>query len=263
VRVRSFAVVFLLVAIVVVTEPTPSADQVQVRFPEGVTHGFLALRSLDGTMLANGDLLQTAKDDQVTTRLVFHFRDGSLQDETSIFTQSGTFKLLSNHLIQKGPSFPESIDQTLDMSTGQVAIKYSDKNGKAKNNSDRMDLPADLSNGVLLSIVKNIRPDELPISVGFLAGGSKPRLVKLVITGGVEETFKVNGAPRKATHYIIKVRIGGVSGLLAPVVGKQPPDSHVWIARGDVPAFVKAEQPFYVGGPLWRIELVTPAFPSH
>jgi len=28
-----------------------------------------------------------------------------------------------------------------------------------------------------------------------------------------------------------------------------------------VPAFVKSEQPFYMGGPLWRIELVSPVWP--
>ena len=34
---------------------------------------------------------------------------------------------------------------------------------------------------------------------------------------------------------MLKVDIGGLSGLVAPLVGKQPPDSHVWILDGDVP----------------------------
>jgi len=258
------ALIFVSVAagLVLLTEPRPSAEQVQVRYEEGVTHGFLTLTSIEGKKLANGDLLQTAEGDRVTTRLVFHFDDGSLQDQTTVFTQHGAFKLVSDHLIQKGPSFPGSLDQTITLATGQVGVKYSDKNGKQKNQVERMELPADLSNGVLLAIVKNLRPDDLPVSVGFLAGGEKPRLVKLVITAGGEDSFQVNGTARKATHYVVKVRIGGVSGFLAPIAGKQPPDSHVWIARGEVPAFVKAEEPFYVGGPLWRIELVTPSWPS-
>ena len=57
-----------------------------------------------------------------------------------------------------------------------------------------------------------------------------------------------------------KVDIGGLSGLLAPLLGKQPPDSHVWILGGEAPAFVKAEQPLYLGGPVWRIELVSPVW---
>lgn len=61
-------------------------------------------------------------------------------------------------------------------------------------------------------------------------------------------------------HYVLKVDVGGVAGVIAPIVGKQPPDSHVWIATGDVPALVRAEQPFYAGGPLWRIELASPTW---
>jgi len=35
----------------------------------------------------------------------------------------------------------------------------------------------------------------------------------------------------------------------------------VWILGGDAPAFVKAEQPFYAGGPVWRVELASPSWP--
>ena len=65
------------------------------------------LRSLDGKILASGDLIQVAKDDQVTSEIVFHFKDGS-HDETSVFSQDHTFRLLSDHLVQQGPSFPTS-----------------------------------------------------------------------------------------------------------------------------------------------------------
>ena len=34
-----------------------------------------------------------------------------------------------------------------------------------------------------------------------------------------------------ATHYVLKVEIGGLAGVVAPLVGKQPPDSHVWIQK--------------------------------
>jgi hypothetical protein len=60
---------------------------------------------------------------------------------------------------------------------------------------------------------------------------------------------------------VIKVDVGGFGGLIAPLIGKQPPDSHVWILGGDAPAFVRAEQALYVGGPVWRIELTSPAWP--
>ena len=87
--------------------------------------------------------------------------------------------------------------------------------------------------------------------------------MKLSITSAGEEHFSTGGQDRSATHYVVKVDIGGLSGLLAPVLGKQPPDSHVWILAGDAPAFVKSEQPLYMGGPVWRIELVSPTWPRN
>ena len=85
------------------------------------------LRSLDGKILASGDLIQVAKDDQVTSEIVFHFKDGSLHDETTVFSQDHTFRLLSDHLIQQGPSFPHPIDVLIDASKNKVTIHESDK----------------------------------------------------------------------------------------------------------------------------------------
>ena len=75
-------------------------------------------------------------------------------------------------------------------------------------------------------------------------------------------SLSIAGSGQKATHYVLKVNIGGLAGLIAPLVGKQPPDSHVWIFGGDTPAFVKAEQALYPGGPVWRIELASPTWPT-
>src|SRR4051812_47462052 len=61
-------------------------EQVAVRHTEGLVHGFLALRTLDGSPIADGDLLQTARGTRVTSRLVFHFKDGSLHDETAVYS---------------------------------------------------------------------------------------------------------------------------------------------------------------------------------
>lgn len=83
----------------------PSAEPVVVRHVEGLVHGFLSLRSPEGGVLANGDLIQSARGDRVTSRLGFHFKDGSVHDETAVFSQRGHFRLISDHLVQKGPAF--------------------------------------------------------------------------------------------------------------------------------------------------------------
>jgi hypothetical protein len=49
---------------------------------------------------------------------------------------------------------------------------------------------------------------------------------------GTEPCF-VGGSARKATHYVLKIDIGGIAGFVAPLVGKQPPDSQVWILDGE------------------------------
>jgi hypothetical protein len=72
--------------------------------------------------------------------------------------------------------------------------------------------------------------------------------------------FEASVSGRKATHYVVKVEIGGMAGAMAELVGKQPPDTHVWILRGEAPAFVKLEGPLYLGGPTWRIELASPVW---
>jgi hypothetical protein len=64
-----------------------------------VTHGFLVLRTLQGKDVADGDLGQVVHGDRVSRRLVFHFKDGSIQDESVVFSQRGTFRLLSDRLV--------------------------------------------------------------------------------------------------------------------------------------------------------------------
>jgi hypothetical protein len=236
------------------------AESVAVRHPEGVVRGFLVLRALDGSVLANGDMIQFSRDDRVTTRLVFHFRDGSLQDETAVYSERGRFQLLSDHLVQRGPSFPHPVEVSIDPTSGRVTVRHRDE-GKEKIIEERMELPSDLANGMTLTLLKNIAPDVASTTVSMLVATPKPRLVKLVITPAGAEPFTVGRASYRATRFSVKVEIGGLAGLLALLVGKQPKDSSVWIIGGEAPGFVRSESQFYQGGPLWRIELASPDYP--
>jgi hypothetical protein len=242
--------------------PAPSfAEPVGVRYLEGLVHGFLVLRSPEGAVLASGDLIQNVRGDRVTSRLVFQFKDGSVHDETAVFSQRGHFRLVSDHLVQRGPAFDRPIEMTIDAQTGEVKVHYKDEHGEAKSEVERLELPADLANGMIITLLKNVRRAALPPSVSFVAATPKPRLVKLKISTAGADGFSIAGVGRKATHYVRKVDIGGLSGAIAPLVGKQPPDSHVWIMEGEAPAFVKSLAALYMGGPLWRTELTSPVWP--
>ena len=220
-------------------------------------HGFLALRTLDGKRLVDGEMTQVAEGDRVTSSLIFRFRDGSVYDDTTIFSQRGTFRLLSDHLIQRGPSFKQPVDALIDASTGHVKVRYTEDKGKEKVVAQRLELPADVANGLLFTLMKDVKPSVPRTTVSMVATTPKPRLVKLAILPHGEEPFTIGSFRHKAMHYVVKVEIGGAAGFLARLMGKQPPDTHVWVLGGEAPAFVKSEGPLYAGGPIWRIQLAS------
>ena len=113
----------VLVAVICLVPPA-RAEPIAVRFADGLVHGFLTPRSPAGPLLASGDLLQTASGGRVKSRLVFRFVDGSVSDETAVFTQHGHFRLVSDHSIQRGPAFERSLEMAIDAGTGIVTVRY-------------------------------------------------------------------------------------------------------------------------------------------
>jgi hypothetical protein len=260
-RVWSTSLAVLVACITLLQPGAMPATTVDVRHTEGLVHGFLVLRTLAGDTLADGDLIQVARGDRVTSRLVFRFKDGSVHDETAVFSQRRNFRLLNDHLVQKGPAFRDPIDVSIDGPSGQITVRNTDHDGKEKVVTERLNLPPDVANGLVLTLLKNIRSNEPQTKVSMVAATPKARLVKLAITRQGEEPFLIGGSTRKATHYVVKVEIGGAAGLVAPLLGKQPVDTHFWILDGEAPAFVKSEGPLFFGGPVWRIEPVSPVWP--
>jgi hypothetical protein len=233
-----------------------------VRYREGVVHGFLVLSTLDGVAIAAGDMSQVARGDQVTTQLSFRFKDGSRQEETTVFSQRGNFRLISYHLVQKGPSFKHASDLLVTCATGQVTVRYTDDDGNEKVANEHLALPPDLGNGLIPTLLMNMREGTPQIEIPMVVAAPKPRLVKIVVTAQGTEPFSLVGFSREARHYVAKVDLGGVAGVVAPMVGKQPPDSQIWILGGEAPVFLKSETLSYMGGPMWRIELVSPVWPQ-
>ena len=231
---------------------------IEVRYAEGLVHGFLKLHAMDGDLLAYGDLAQVPHDKYVSSRLLLRFKDGSLHDETVDYSQDRVFKLLNYHLVQSGPVFKVPIDMRIDGSTGKARVRYTTEEGDEKEESEKFDLPPDLANGMLPVLLKNIPDGANQTTVSMIAATPKPRIVTLAIAPEGAAKFSGGGATLEATRYRIKVEIGGVLGLLAPLVGKQPQDSLAWVLKGNAPAFVRMEGPLFADGPSWRIELASP-----
>jgi hypothetical protein len=85
-------------------------------------------------------------------------------------------------------------------------------------------------------------------TVSYVATTPKPRLVHLEIIPQGEEPFSNGIYEHRAVRYVVKVKIGGVAGVVSPLVGKQPPDTRAWILGDDAPAFVKFDGPLLETG---------------
>jgi hypothetical protein len=250
------ACAFRLICLVCWSSLFVEAEPVRVRYVQGSSHGFLALKTLEGQLIATGESTQTVHSNRVTSRLTFHFRDGSVDDDVTVFTQSSTFRLISDHHIQRGPSFPKAIDVLIDGVSGQVSTR--DKDGKLA--QEHLELPSDVSNGLPPNLLLNILPSTAETKISYVVPGGKPRLVRLSIKPTGVLSFRVGSLRRKATDFTIHVELGGLSGVVAPILGKQPADYHIWLQDGTPPAFVREEGPLYEGGPIWRMEEVSPTF---
>jgi hypothetical protein len=248
----------LIVALVLLQLGTSDADPVPVHHLEGVTLGFLVLRNMEGQALAYGEMKQVWQGDSspVMDDLQFRFKDGSFYEEITQFTQHKEFRLVSDQVVQKGPAFKKDRESWIDATTGTIAITTSEKDGK-KQATKHMALPADVSNGLLFTLAKNLDPNT-GATVSMIAISTQPRLVTLHISPAEERTFRLGPAKYKAQHYVVNVKIPGAAGAIAPLVGKKPPVIHLWVAKSEAPTFLEFEGPLSEDTPVWRIELAAP-----
>ena len=239
-------------SLVVLTAAWPAAaEPIAVRYTEGITRGFPVLRSLAGEKLAQGELIQVPRgNDVVESRLVFRFKDGSLYDERVTFSQRDVFTLLSYHIVQRGPSFPESIDGRIDRQTGRYEVRYrGDEDSPEEHLKGELEMPGDVYNGLLSTLMKNMTPSR-PATVQIVAFTPKPRLIKMQLTPGAEDPLRVNDAAVLATRFTVRPQLGLFASLLIADI----PDVKLWIAGGEAPAFLRFEGPLYFMGPIWRID---------
>jgi hypothetical protein len=248
-----------LVAIALLgTSYSTQGQELKLRYRTASEHGFVILRDAAGAILASGELTQVPTRQRIRIHVVFHFRDGSIDDETTLYSQGETIRLISDRHIQRGKSFPHPYDAMIDVPGQQVSVRdLSKSTDEAK--TEHMDLPPDLSNGLLMPLIQNMQANT-PIEVSYVALTPKPRLVKLAIAKGGDDHFTVGGRSYKAAKYDVKIHIGGVAGVVAPMIGKQPPDTHVWVTESRVPAVVRIDSALYTDGPIWSVQFASPVW---
>ena len=230
-----------------------SAEPVTVRFWESATHGFLVLRNDQGGAIAHGELVQAPHGEGMQSRLVFRFTDGSLYEETVTFSQKRVFRLLTYRLIQRGPAFPEVTEVWFDRASG----RYRARVGTDDPAEGTLEMPEDLHNGLAGTLLRNL-PAGVTAAGHMYAFTPKPRLMRTSLRPEGDDRYYVGDATRTAVRYVVTMDLVGVTGLIATVLGKDPPDVRFWISTGEAPAFLRFEGSMFLKGPRWRIELAAP-----
>jgi hypothetical protein len=257
---RLGALLAIMLAIATLGPDRAAADPVAVRFTEGVTRGFLVVSAVDGKPLGQGDIQQVAHPGHVESRMILRFRDGSLHDETVSYTQNKVFKLGRFRLIQKGPSFPEPVEISLEAASGDYVVTvFPGDTKREKAYRGKLEVPPDTYNGLLLTVLKNLPLGGPATSVHYVAFTPRPYLIALEIRPQGEEKVRVGEESRAVIRYEIVPRLGVVMRVGAAILGKTPPHQQCWILADQVPAFVGCEAPLANGGPPWRIGLASPA----
>jgi hypothetical protein len=235
---------------------------VPVHKVQGTGHAFMLIRAENGAVLGYGEILQLVHGDRVISRLTYHFRDGSIDDDSTVFSQRTVFHLIRDHHVQHGPFFSKATDCLVE-ENGSVTIRTVDKDGKVKVETSHIDLPPNVSNGVAGAMLLNAAPRSGPFKLGFVAPTGKGRLIQLSITIAGEQPFSpVLGVRRKAAVFQIHAELGGIAGVVAPVIGKQPKDLFVWILEGEVPGLVREIGPLEAGGQVVSVEPAGASYPT-
>jgi hypothetical protein len=260
-RAASTAMAAILVVIGILVYSSADAAPVPVRFSEGVAHGYFLVRSLVGEAIGQGELTQVLREENlVESHVVIRFKDGSLYDEKVAFSQQRVFTMIRYHLIQRGPSFPDQIDVSIDRGTGEYKVRsQARKDGKEEVLTGHFDLPNDVYNGMFVVVLKNLLK-EANATVNFLAFTPSPEAIKLKLRFVGEQPVHIGDLSSKAKQYVFKPQIGKIRQFFGKFFGKLPADFHYdcWILTDEVPSFVQFQGPLQIMGPSVRIELVSP-----
>jgi hypothetical protein len=195
------------------SSPAQQPSAVPVHYVQGASHAFLTVRAESGAVLGYGELLRLIHGDRVTSHLTYHFRDGSIDDDITVFSQRASFHLISDHHVQHGPFFSKATDFSVD-GTGNVTIRTVKGDGKESTETNHIDLPPNVSNGFTGTMLLNVAPSSAPFKLGLVAPTGKGRLIQLSITVEGEESFTPVGESVGRPRYSASIQsLAALPGL--------------------------------------------------
>ncbi len=249
----------LFCVVLLSTTSVANAEPVPVRFPEGTTHAYLSLKTVEGRQIAQGELIQTVRGKTINARLLFRFKDGSLHDERVTYSQHRIFRMEKYHLVQTGETFPTQQEVTLNRKSQRFSFRSWVKGETTISREGIFPLPDDAYNGMLVTLLKNLRPGKSH-TVHYVAFTPQPKLYPVQLRPTQHLTVQMGPSPKPVTLFKLKPTIGLITRLVGTLFGKLPLEFHyhVWFYTDDIPVFAAFEGPLYVNGPTWRIEQKLP-----
>ena len=252
---------FLIAALLTISLGAAApAEQIPVRHIQLPMHGFMVALSETGKIMAHVEFTQAVQGDEVTMRLTYHFVDGSIDDETTTYRQQGTSRLVRDHHIQKGPFFTKPFDFAVEAPVGIATTRTADRNGRIHVESEHIDLPEDLANGFVGTLLLNVPHNSPPFRVGLLTPLGGGRLIQILISPEGERPFHTTEHTLKATVFRIHPELGGIVGWIASLLRLQPKDVMVWVVEGEDPAVMRIVGQLGGYGPVVSSELEGTSF---
>jgi len=162
------------------------------------------------------------------------------------------------HTIQRGPAFSKDLEATLERSSGKYTVKTRDhKDGEEEKIDGALDLPANVYNGMILTVLKNLRKRAAE-TIRLVMFTPKPEIMKLELTPAGQEQIYIGGLAKTANAYTLHPDLEGAKKLLTILAGRVPPDGRILVLADEVPTFLRFRGQLFMDGPIWRIELTSP-----
>ncbi|MFZ0745030.1 MAG: hypothetical protein WAM85_11530 [Terracidiphilus sp.] len=152
----------------------------------------------------------------------------------------------------------------VEAATGIVTSRTIEKNGKMHVESKHINLPHempdDLANGFVGTLLPNVPHNAAPFQVGMLTPVGGGRLIRLLISPEEEQTVQLSGRSLKATVFRVHPELGGIVSVIARLLGLQPKDVMVWVLEGEEPAVAVVVGQLGGSGPVVSADLVGTSF---
>jgi len=213
------------------------------RFRRGSIAGWYGDRLRRDEPEAHGQLVEC--------RTILRFKDGSLYDERRHSRRSESSG--SRPTVSRNAAHPTR--HWRYRSTQERAIQSPKSGGEGRQEevaSGKLEMPADLYNGMALMLLKNL-PGGAGAVVHVAVFTPEPRLIEMEWSWEGEDEVLLGGRPMKTMRSLVKLKIGGLTGVFASLVGKSPPGPSLLARDRGCPAFVRFEGAMYLNGPVWRL----------